>query len=180
MSEPENHVSAAVGGELLPEVLIAAANRVCAAGKQAGLTVGCAESCTGGLVAAALTSVSGVSEGFWGSVTSYDNSVKQGVLGVAEQTLRTVGPVSEECALGMAQGARSALGVDIAVSITGVAGPGGGTPDKPVGTVWFALASATGAQAFLHHFGGDRAEIRCAATLEALRLLAEAVGFQQV
>jgi PncC family amidohydrolase len=132
-------------------------------------TVATAESCTGGLVAAALTSIAGASEAYVGSVVSYANEVKAGLLGVSKETLIAVGAVSEEVALEMACGACRAVGADYAVSITGVAGPGGGTPEKPVGTVWIGVAGTGEQHATLHHFTGTRSQIRQTATEAALR-----------
>lgn len=112
--------------------------------KAQNLKVATAESCTGGLVGDLLTNVSGSSEYYWGGIISYDNSVKQNVLGVPEQVLMTVGAVSRECALAMAHGTRKLLKTEIGISTTGIAGPGGGTPDKPVGLVYIALVDNQG------------------------------------
>lgn len=133
-----------------------------------GLTMGTAESCTGGLVGAALTDVPGASAVFFGGIISYANAVKHGALGVPTAVLETDGAVSEACARAMATGAHAALGVDIAVSITGIAGPGGGTPEKPVGTVWFSWVGPGFADAHCVHLSGDRARIRRFAVAHAL------------
>ena len=106
-----------------------------------GLTVAVAESCTGGLIAHRLTNVPGSSAYFLGGVVAYANEVKEGVLGVRSETLRRHGAVSQETALEMARGVRRLLGADIALSATGIAGPTGGTPEKPVGLVYVALAA---------------------------------------
>jgi nicotinamide-nucleotide amidase len=135
------------------------------------LTCATAESCTGGGVGHAITGVAGSSAVFWGGIISYDNSVKQGVLGVPEEVLATKGAVSSECAAAMAEGARRLLKTDLAVSITGIAGPGGGSPDKPVGLVWFGLASKTGTITEKNVFPGDREAVRAAAVERALSLL---------
>ncbi len=135
------------------------------------LTCATAESCTGGGVGHAITSVAGSSAVFWGGVISYDNSVKRNVLGVPEEVLREKGAVSSECAAAMAEGARRLMGTDLAVSITGIAGPGGGSAEKPVGLVWFGLASASGVTTDKRIFSGDREAVRAAAIEHALELL---------
>ena len=135
-----------------------------------GMTCATAESCTGGGVGYTITAVSGASAVFWGGVISYDNSVKRGVLGVPEEVLATKGAVSPECAAAMAEGARRLLKTDLAVSVTGIAGPGGGSEEKPVGLVWFGLASGTTVTE-KRIFPGDRAAVRAAAVEHALRLL---------
>lgn len=138
------------------------------------MTCATAESCTGGGVGFAITSVSGSSAVFWGGVISYDNSVKQGVLGVPEEVLATKGAVSSECAAAMAEGARRLLKTDLAVSLTGIAGPGGGSAEKPVGLVWFGIASKAGTITEKQVFPGDREAVRAAAIEHALGLLLEA------
>jgi len=111
--------------------------------KAKGLTIGCAESCTGGNVAATLTSIAGSSQYFLGSVVAYHNRVKQDLLGVSEQTLAEHGAVSEATVLEMAQGVKRQLNCNISLATSGVAGPDGGTPDKPVGTIWIAVQTPT-------------------------------------
>lgn len=138
------------------------------------MTCATAESCTGGGVGFAITSVSGSSAVFWGGVISYDNSVKQGVLGVPEEVLATKGAVSPECAAAMAEGARRLLKTDLAVSLTGIAGPGGGSAEKPVGLVWFGIASKADTITEKQVFPGDREAVRAAAIKHALGLLLEA------
>ena len=137
----------------------------------AGRTCCTAESCTGGGVGSAITAVPGSSAVFWGGVISYDNSVKRNVLGVPQEVLETQGAVSAACAAAMAEGARRLLRTDLAVSLTGIAGPGGGTAEKPVGLVWFGLASASGVRTERAVFPGDRGEVRAAAVEHALGLL---------
>jgi nicotinamide-nucleotide amidase len=105
------------------------------------LTLAAAESCTGGYVSAQITKVPGSSAYFWGGVVSYSNSVKITQLGVQPETLEQYGAVSEETIRQMAEGVRKALGTNIGIATSGIAGPGGGTPDKPVGTVWIACAT---------------------------------------
>lgn len=140
------------------------------------MTCATAESCTGGGVGFAITSAAGSSAVFRGGVVSYDNSVKQGVLGVPAQVLSTQGAVSSACAAAMAEGARRLLKTDLAVSITGIAGPGGGSAEKPVGLVWFGLASNAGATTERKVFSGDRAAVRASAVEHALRLLLAAAA----
>jgi nicotinamide-nucleotide amidase len=136
-----------------------------------GLTLATAESCTGGLVAARLTSVPGASDVFRGAVVAYANEVKTAELGVPLEVLERHGAVSEEAAAAMAQGARERVGVDVAVSVTGIAGPDGGTPEKPVGLV-FLHAAAPGAERALElRLFGDRDAIRTRATVAALHLV---------
>ena len=108
-----------------------------------GATLSAAESCTGGALSAKFTAMSGASEYFWGGVVSYDNSVKENVLGVSRSNLDTYGAVSEQVARQMAEGVRRVCGTTYGVATTGIAGPSGGTPDKPVGTVWMAVATPT-------------------------------------
>ena len=135
------------------------------------LTCATAESCTGGGVGYAITSVSGASAVFWGGVISYDNSVKHGSLGVPVEILKTKGAVSPECASAMADGVRQRMGTDLAVSTTGIAGPGGGTTEKPVGLVWFGVASKADVRAEKMIFSGDRDAVRSSAIEHALQLL---------
>ena len=136
-----------------------------------GRTCGTAESCTGGGIGSAITSVVGSSAVFMGGVISYDNSVKQGVLGVSPETLASVGAVSPETAEQMAAGVRKLLKVDYAVSVTGIAGPGGGSAEKPVGLVWFGIATPAGVKTEKQIFPGNRAEVRTATVEHALSLL---------
>lgn len=135
------------------------------------LTCATAESCTGGGVGYAITSVSGASAVFWGGVISYDNSVKRNLLGVPDEILETKGAVSSECAAAMAEGVRRHMGTDVAVSITGIAGPGGGSVEKPVGLVWFGVASKSGTRTDKMIFSGDRDAVRSSAIEHALQLL---------
>ena len=118
---------------------------------QKGRTVATAESCTGGAIAAAITAIPGSSAIFKGGIVAYSNEVKANVLGVSEETLATHGAVSEETVLQMAQGARALLKTDYAVATSGIAGPGGGTPEKPVGTVWMAIAAGDKTSAYCLH-----------------------------
>jgi competence/damage-inducible protein CinA-like protein len=131
-----------------------------------------AESCTGGMISALLTDIPGSSEYFLGGVVSYANSAKEEILGVSRDTVSAHGAVSEQAAREMAEGASRRFGADLAVSVTGIAGPDGGTVDKPVGTVWFALAERGGAVAAKkRRFVGDRPMVRRAASLYALEFV---------
>jgi nicotinamide-nucleotide amidase len=139
--------------------------------RERGLTLATAESCTGGLVAARLTDVPGSSDVFAGSVVAYSNAVKQAELGVPEEVLAAHGAVSPETAAAMATGARRRLGADVAVSITGIAGPDGGTPEKPVGLVYLHAAGPGGERALRLDLPGDRETVRLRATTAALHLV---------
>ena len=122
--------------------------------------VAAAESCTGGWIAKVLTDVPGSSRWFEGGVVSYSNAVKHSVLGVPAELIAAHGAVSEPVARAMAEGARAKFGPDVAVAVTGVAGPDGGTADKPVGLVWFAWASRRGTVSERRTFAGDREAVR--------------------
>lgn len=121
-----------------------------------GKTVSCAESCTGGLISSLFTSVPGSSEYFLGSVTSYANIVKQNVLGVPAEVIAAHGAVSSECVAAMAEGVRRITGSDFSVATSGIAGPGGGSEEKPVGLVWIGVSSHMGTETFSMVFKGDR------------------------
>lgn len=136
-----------------------------------GRTLAVAESCTGGLIAKRLTDRSGSSRWFLGGVVAYADDVKVRQLGVERQVLARVGAVSEEVALGMARGVARALGADAGIGVTGIAGPTGGTPDKPVGTVWYAASVGERAKAEMRRFVGDREAVRERAAQAALKLL---------
>ena len=139
--------------------------------KARGLTCATAESCTGGGVGSAITAVPGSSAVFLGGVISYANEVKRDVLGVSDRDLQTVGAVSGEVAAQMAEGVRKLLKADLAVSLTGIAGPDGGSDEKPVGLVWFGLATRNGVRAEKAIFRGDRARVREQAVVHALGML---------
>jgi nicotinamide-nucleotide amidase len=136
-----------------------------------GLRLATAESCTGGMVAARLTDVPGSSASFVGGVVAYADDVKRTELEVPEELLAEHGAVSAEVATAMAEGARRRLGADVAVAVTGVAGPGGGTPEKPVGRVYLHAAGPDGSLARMLDLPGERAQIRVRATVTALHLL---------
>jgi nicotinamide-nucleotide amidase len=137
------------------------------------LTVSFAESCTGGLLSKKITDIPGSSAVFIGSVVAYDNSVKTGLLHVSPDILEEYGAVSSQTAEQMASGVKNALSTDIGVSTTGIAGPGGGTAEKPAGTVWFALADAHGVTSFKRFINGDRERVRAFASLIAIENLRE-------
>ncbi len=140
--------------------------------------VAVAESATGGLIGHMLTQVSGSSRYFWGGIIAYDNAVKMRLLGVREETLARWGAVSAAVALEMAAGARRALGVEVAVSVTGIAGPTGATASKPVGLYYLGLATPTERWAWRHLFTGDRAANNEFASYAALRHLVEYLGMR--
>ena len=144
--------------------------------KAQGLTCATAESCTGGGVGSAITAVPGSSAVFAGGVISYSNEVKREVLGVSADILQNVGAVSSETAAQMAEGARRLLKTDLAVSLTGIAGPDGGSDEKPVGLVWFGLATKDGVRTEKCIFRGDRAQVRAQAVTHALGMLTVAAS----
>lgn len=136
------------------------------------LMMGTAESCTGGRIANMITLIAGSSDYFAGGIVSYSNEVKHNVLGVSEENLRLYGAVSREVVEQMALGAIRTLGCDCSVATSGIAGPGGGTPEKPVGTVWVAAALNDQVVSHCYHFGTVRAEnIQSAANIALIMLL---------
>ena len=151
-------------------------NRLVEACVARGVTLATAESCTGGLAAARITAVSGSSAVFLGGIVSYANTAKRALLGVPQPVLEQDGAVSEACAAAMAEGARQRLKADLAVAVTGIAGPTGGTPEKPVGLVCFGLAAADGVRTEHRIFTGDREAVRLQATEHALALLLDAAN----
>ncbi|MGB3454916.1 MAG: CinA family protein [Litorimonas sp.] len=147
------------------------------AAKAHDVTVGVVESCTGGLLGAAITAMPGSSAVFQGGFLTYSNALKEKLVGVSSDTLATYGAVSEETAREMASGGRERLGVDLALSVTGIAGPGGGTADKPVGTVCFGLATPDGVRSERKVFEDlSRNRVRDHAVMHGLRILTEALG----
>lgn len=157
------------------EALVAA---VAAELRARGWTCATAESCTGGLVGHWLTNLSGSSEFYLGGVIAYSNEAKQHVLGVPAELLQTHGAVSAQVAVAMAQGARQLLHTHVAVAVTGIAGPTGGTPAKPVGTVYVAVASSLGELVRLYHWDQDRLGNKRLSAEAALRLLSEHLASQ--
>ncbi|MDY3857703.1 MAG: CinA family protein [Muribaculaceae bacterium] len=141
--------------------------------RRLGLSVATAESCTGGNIAHRITMVPGASESYFGSVVSYTNEVKSSLLGVPVETLRLCGAVSEPTVRAMVKGVVKAIGTDCAMATSGIAGPGGGTPQKPVGTVWIAARTPWREIARCHHFIGDRQAVISQATDAAIALLLE-------
>ena len=146
--------------------------------KSKGLTLSCAESCTGGLIAKSITDISGCSSVFYGGVVSYDNSVKMNVLGVKEETLNEYGAVSFQTAEEMALGVKKALKTDIGISTTGIAGPSGGTRGKPVGTVYIGIAINDTVESFRLNLGSrcSRSEIRIKAVCQILSKLLDKIS----
>ena len=145
-----------------------------------GLSLAVAESCTGGMLGAELTAVPGSSEVFLGGVISYADDLKRELLGVRDATLASCGAVSERAVAEMAVGVRKVAGADVGIAVTGIAGPGGGTSEKPVGTVWICVAVGEELGAEMHRFGGERDEVRRAsvdaAVTSALRALPQTTG----
>ena len=140
-----------------------------------GWRVATAESCTGGWIAKALTDVPGSSQWFESGLVTYSNAAKSALLGVAQSVLEDHGAVSEATVRAMAQGARTRLGTELAVAVSGVAGPDGGAPEKPVGTVWFAWATPTSTSAVRRHFMGGREAVRRQSVALALERLIDLV-----
>lgn len=156
---------------MLPEATLDQARDLLAALEARGLTLATAESCTGGLIAAALTAIAGSSSVVMAGFVTYSNDAKMRMVGVAEASLAAHGAVSESVAREMAEGALREARVDIALSCTGIAGPGGATPGKPVGLVFIGCARRGGATVVERHvFPGDRAAVRAATVAAALRL----------
>jgi nicotinamide-nucleotide amidase len=139
--------------------------------QERGEMLAVAESCTGGRIAAALTAVPGASNSFAGGAIAYDNAVKSELLDVDPALIERCGAVSEEVALAMANGVRRRLRADVALATTGIAGPSGGTPEKPVGLVWFALADESGVRASKLTFRGDRNAVQSRATTAGLGMI---------
>ncbi|MGY4706759.1 CinA family protein [Candidatus Bipolaricaulota sp. J31] len=139
--------------------------------RENGLTLAVAESCTGGLVSSLITDVPGSSDYFLGGVVAYSNEVKEKVLGVPRNILESVGAVSAECARAMAEGVRRLMGADIGLATTGIAGPTGGTPTKPVGLVYIALSHPEGTLVREFRLTGSRRGNKHSAAHEVLTLL---------
>ena len=144
--------------------------------KDRGLTIAVGESCTGGMLGERLTRIPGSSDVFVGGVIAYANEIKSGLLGVPPSMIREHGAVSEQVAAAMATGARDRTGAEIGIGVTGIAGPDGGTPEKPVGTVWIAVDFAGEVRSALLKSWGDRQEVRQRAAQAALNLVRKTVG----
>ncbi len=146
--------------------------------KEKKFTLSCAESCTGGLIAKSITDVSGCSSVFYGGVVSYDNIVKMGILGVKEETLKEYGAVSNQTAEEMALGVKKACSTDIGISTTGIAGPGGAVPGKPVGTVYIGIAIHDTVESIRLNLGSENSRdyIRHKAVCQILARLLEKIN----
>ncbi len=138
---------------------------------QKNMTIACAESCTGGLLSNLITDVPGSSDYLLGSVVAYSNQIKKSVLYVSEETLDTFGAVSEQTAIEMAEGIQTAFSASLGLSITGIAGPAGATPQKPVGLVYIAITGPTGLKVYKHNFTGNRQNIKLRTAFTALNHL---------
>jgi nicotinamide-nucleotide amidase len=156
--------------------LVAKAERVLQQAREKAFKITTAESCTGGLVAAALTSIAGCSDVFERGFVTYSNEAKTTMIGVPEELLRKHGAVSEEVAASMARGAAKHSNADIAVSVTGVAGPGGGGADKPVGLVYIGVFLCGTVTVTKNLFDGDRESVRSQTVIKALDMVLEAIG----
>ena len=163
---------------MFPEHIEKLATEVLELYRKAGKTIATAESCTGGLIGAALTQASGSSDVYMGGIISYSNDAKIGLLGVDPKTIKKHGAVSEDTAAYMAVGALEYIEADISVAVTGIAGPGGGSEEKPVGTVWFGIGALSGEEDINIHTGmyeydGDRNAVRMGTVETALNMLKE-------
>ena len=140
-----------------------------------GLKISTAESCTGGMIAAKITAVPGASGCFDAGVVTYSNEQKNKLIGVKKDTLESFGAVSQETALEMCKSVKELVSADIGVSVTGIAGPGGGTPEKPVGTVWIGVCSNRTHKALKFLFEGNRDEVRSQTAQKALEMVLECI-----
>lgn len=161
---------------MFTETLLRQATDLLKACERKGLTLAIAESCTGGLLAALFTEIPGSSSVFECGFVTYSNTSKQNMLGVRPSTIAEHGAVSEQVAVEMARGALERARVDIAAAITGIAGPGGGSTQKPVGLVYIAVVTADNTVVLANHFKDGRGEIRQAAAAKALNMIEEALS----
>jgi nicotinamide-nucleotide amidase len=171
LAEVESALRSAFGSGLFADDDRPVEDTVLGLARDAGVTIATAESCTGGLVAARLTAVPGASEAYRGGAVAYADDVKQELLGVPAEIVRQHGAVSAETAAAMARGARDVFGADVAVAVTGIAGPGGGTPEKPVGLVYVHVAAPGGDESQRLELPGDRERVRGRATAVCLHAL---------
>lgn len=169
-------VSQGIGGVVLLISTLKASEKVLACCVENNWTLSVAESCTGGLLGGCLTATPGSSVFFLGGVIAYSNSLKTGLIMVPPETIRLKGAVSSDTAAAMARGVVRVTGSDCGISITGIAGPDGGTPDKPVGTVWFTVVWPGGEMSRSYQFTGNRDKVREQAVQSAMDLFLEAVG----
>ncbi|MCB8879246.1 CinA family protein [Acidisoma cellulosilytica] len=160
---------------MFPTDLLAEAETLLAEARARGWRITTAESCTGGLIAGLLTAIGGSSDVVDGGAVTYSNAAKTRMLGVPAETIKAHGAVSEPVARAMAEGAGWTAGTELAIAVTGVAGPGGGTAEKPVGLVWFGLATPAGIIAESHIFPGDRTAVRMATVRHAVAMLRAAL-----
>ncbi|MFQ5529254.1 MAG: CinA family protein [Gemmatimonadota bacterium] len=158
------------------EDLRQSAELVCSTLRERGETLSAAESCTGGWFGREITRIPGASDVFWGSIVAYSDSAKTELAGIAPELIRDHGAVSREVAQALAAGIRQRSGTDWAVAITGVAGPAGGSPDKPIGTVWIGMSGPAGASVRCLAATGDREDVRRSAVAAALQSLLETVA----
>lgn len=156
-------------------IMIDTVEKIYREAKNKNLKISCAESCTGGLIGAALTEFPGISEIFNGSAVTYSNEAKINILGVKPETLKNFGAVSEQCAIEMAEGSMRIYNSDIAISVTGIAGPDGGTKLKPVGTVCFGISTEKNLYSFTKIFQGNRNDIRLQTVNNALEELLKVI-----
>ena len=163
---PQQHGAVAMNHEAMENTIVARCN-------ENHCSLATAESCTGGLISHRITNVPGASSIFLGGVIAYANEAKSALLGVSQALLAEKGAVSQEVALAMARGAQHRFHSDYAVAVTGIAGPGGGSPEKPVGTVYLAVVSPTSRRVIHRLFVGDRDAIKVQTADEALNLLSE-------
>lgn len=157
---------------MIDDAILIQAEAVLSGLRASAWKIATAESCTGGLIAACLTAIAGSSDVVDRGFVTYSNAAKTAMLGVDAGLIVAVGAVSEQVARAMAQGALARSDADIAVSVTGVAGPGGGSADKPVGLVWFGLATNSGVRSERMVFSGDRSAVRAATVVHALQMVA--------
>jgi PncC family amidohydrolase len=160
--------NAAIAGEFMDKSLEIKIGEIL---RQRNLKLAIAESCTGGLIGHRITEVPGSSDYFLGGIVAYAYEAKVRLLGVSWDTLNRYGAVSRPTVLEMAAGARRILEADVAISVSGIAGPGGGLPNKPVGTVWVGLSAPDGEWAHIFHFDGNRQQNKIAAAEAALQIL---------